>query len=405
MINKKIDKHSIGSFLILVLGSEIVFWTIFFICVKTNFIIKDEVLFVEPQRLLALFVVLVVLILTASSLIRKKRFEHSIGKMSHKTIVKYPSSGVCYFRRFLWIRNSLVFFIIAWAEPFFGTKKVSSDSKKMEIVVCLDVSNSMNVCDIDPKVSRLEVAKRAIKALIDQLEGEKIGVSIFAGNAYTYLPLTTDYEGAKVFINDISTALVSTQGTNVKIALYEAYNMFSKDKNMPKTVLLITDGGNHEESPTIIFKRYQKQKIQFLVLGIGTLKGGLMPIDPNDISLGYKRDAKGTTVVSKLNVQFVKHIANLGKGEFMLSYQTYPDLRTLLKKIKRNKQVTTQQIEIDIKEQRYLLPLILSLLCYIGWILDRKRNIKIRKHKNKLNLHRETQLYNNSNKKKEYEKI
>jgi len=376
---------------------ELIFWNIFFICVNTNYVIKNTVLFLSPERFIALGLVVVAFVFACRSLCLQHKTLLSFGKMTLKTIA-HPRSAVSVFCSFFWFRNALVFLIIAWTEPFFGTKKVSNKSKNMEIVVSLDVSNSMNVCDIDPKLSRLEVAKRSIKAFIDQMEGEKIGISIFAGNAYTYLPLTTDYQGAKIFVDDIQTSMVSTQGTHVKIALYDAYKMFSEDKNIPKTVLLITDGGNHEENPTLIFKRYKKRKIQFLVIGIGTLKGGLIPCDPNNISLGYKKDAMGATVVSKLNVQFIKHIANLGKGQFMLSHQTYPDLRTLLKKIKYTDNESTQQIEINIKKQQYLLPLAISIVCYILWLIHGQRNrnlIKQNSQLNKLNLRSEKILSGN----------
>jgi len=354
---------------------EIVFWCAFFLLLHTQYFISETILFVESQRLMYLLIVILVIVGVLRSVYRYQQTMRFMGTKVQTTIASPMSiKKTCW--RYFWFRNALVLLIIAWAQPAYGAKKVKGTSRNMEIVVSLDISNSMNACDINPNVSRLEIAKRSINAMIDQLEGEKIGLSVFAGEAYTYLPLTTDYEGAKLFVDEVQTYMSTLQGTDIKRALNDAFDMFSSDKKMPKTVLLITDGGNHEENPTRIFKKYQKHNIQLLVLGIGTSRGGPIPVDPFDPSKGYKRNAMGEIVQSKLNEKFIRYLATAGNGEIMLSDQTYPDLKTLLKNIKRAEYTTQYDVDFEIKEQRYQIPLALSIFCWIGWQLGATKRIK-----------------------------
>ena len=156
---------------------------------------------------------------------------------------------------------------LSLAQPVFGTKKVSGTIESLELVICLDVSASMDVKDISDDLSRLDVSKRAIVQLINNLHGEKIGICVFAGGAYVQLPITSDYSAAKLFVNDITTSIMSNQGTNINAALSTANDMFT-DQKCSKGIIIVTDGENHEEKPSSIFEILKKKNITVNVLGL-----------------------------------------------------------------------------------------------------------------------------------------
>ena len=222
----------------------------------------------------------------------------------------------------------------------------------------------MNAKDISGNVSRLEVAKRSINELINKLSGERIGVAIFAENAYVQLPITNDYGTAKMFINEIQTDMVSNQGTNIKGALETAFEMFSPDKTS-KAVLLITDGENHLEDPDAIIQEMKENDISVSVIGVGSENGGLVPEDPNRPELGNKMDEKGSPVQSKLNVQMIKNIANLSGGVALLTSEPFPDISAILTEINQMKSGKVRDLQLDVKNNLYHIPLLLTLIFVI----------------------------------------
>jgi Ca-activated chloride channel homolog len=227
----------------------------------------------------------------------------------------------------------------------------------------------MNVKDIDKQTSRLQVAKRALIQLINQLHGERVGIVIFAGNAYTQLPLTMDYETAKMYLNEIETDMVSNQGTNIRSALEISESLFTKSK-AGKAILIVTDGEDHESGIDEILKSLKEKKIQLAILGIGSQNGGLIPNDYNRPELGFKVDEKGSFILSKMNPSMIKELASKSGGFYTISSDSYPDLRNLLAKINKIKRSKKEGFEFEVKENRYQIPLFLSFLClilFVGW--------------------------------------
>lgn len=356
----------------LVIIWELVFWILFYLLIQSGSLFSPDkgnfFIFQEPQQLQWLWLILLVAGLFLYNVYLNEKIYQNAGEKIRLTVFKPIETGRSFVSYFLF-RNTLAFLIIAMAQPAFGTKKVAGTEQSMELVICLDVSNSMNTRDIDPKISRLNIAKRAINELINKLGGEKIGISIFASDAYTQLPLTLDYYAAKMYVNDIETNMISNQGTNIKNALENAYSMFSENKKISKAVILVTDGENHDENPSVILEKYKKEGIQLAVLGVGTRKGGLVPVDPEFPERGYKRTAVGTTVHSKLNPLFLNRIAEEGGGVAVISEESYPDLRGLLRQITQMKREKTEGMEFDVKEQRYQIPLAISLICFVMYLL------------------------------------
>ena len=350
--------------------SEVVFWLLFYLVIQSLGFFMPQTSgnygfhFAKPDYFYMLFLLVPFVYTYIISVKRKNKIDENLSQFSRKHI---PTSSFAWsIIRFFILRSAFVFLILALAQPIYGRKKVKGTVKSMELVVCLDVSNSMNTRDID-ETSRIEVAKRSLNALISSLAGEKIGLCLFAGNAYVQLPLTTDCNAAKLFVDEVNTSYVSTQGTNIPEALSTASSMFSKEK-MTKAILVVTDGENHEEEDPEIYNQIQELGIQVCAMGIGTELGGPIPEDPYSIGNGYRKDAFGQTIVSKLNPNFVKQIASKTNGYAMVTSEPYHDLQTILPQINQMKRMKLRDLEFDIQESRYQIPLFISFMCLLLWI-------------------------------------
>lgn len=356
----------------LIVISELVFWVLFILINKGGLVGQSNgnsyLGFQEPEQLNWFWILIPLIGVYLYNAYRNQQIYDKAGKIVQKTIFK-PIASSKTFISFLLFRTAIAFLIIALAQPAFGKKKVKGTTKSMELVVCLDVSNSMNTMDVSDQISRLGIAKRAINELINRLGGEKIGISVFANEAFTQLPLTLDYYAAKMFVNEIETDILTNQGTNIKAALENAYAVFSKDEKMSKAVLLITDGENHDEDPSKILQQYKDEDILLAVIGVGTQKGGLVPAKAGTTEMGYKKNAVGMPVHSKLNVSFLESIAEQGGGVVYISENAFPDLRAVTRKVSSLKRTTTTTNDFEVLEQRYQIPLIISILCFIAYLL------------------------------------
>lgn len=286
-----------------------------------------------------------------------------------RALILSPVNSRWSFLRFMLYRNSFVFMVFALAQPVFGTRKVAGTVESMELVLCLDISNSMNTKDITKEMSRLDIAKRATIQLINNLRGEKIGVVLFAGSAFVQLPITSDYSAAKLFVNDISTDMISTQGTNIKTALTTAQTMFSEQKTS-KGIILVTDGENHEEDPTQILRALDESGIVLSAFGIGTRQGGPVPQNPDRPELGFKVSPMGSTVISKVNPELIRKLASGGKGTAVISDSEFPDLSALLTQINQMKRTKLRDLQFDMKDNRFRIPLSISLVCWLLFLLS-----------------------------------
>lgn len=306
------------------------------------------------------------------SLRRANLLVYSVGKTVQKHIFSPVSTRYTLIKAFLF-RFFMGALILAMAQPVFGTKKVSRTMESLELVVCLDISNSMNTCDIEEKNSRLDISKRALIELINNLHGEKLGLCVFANEAFVQLPLTIDYHAAKMYINEVETSMLSNQGTNIKAAIETAENMFSKEKTS-KALLIVTDGENHEEDPSEVLKLLREKEIQLSVLGVGTEKGGLVPKNPERPELGFLSTSLGTSVLSKVNPVFIKKIASLGGGTASISDSRFPNLSRFLTHFNQMKRTKIPQMEFDIKENRYQVPLVIALIFMVLFLVVPKLN-------------------------------
>jgi tetratricopeptide (TPR) repeat protein len=255
-----------------------------------------------------------------------------------------------------------------------GSKTQEVKREGADIIVCLDVSNSMLAQDLSP--NRLERAKFALEKMIDKLEGDRLGIIVFAGEAYVQLPITTDYSAAKLFLGSINTQMVPTQGTNIGAAIRKAMEGFSKDLEKNKTIVVITDGENHEPEAVEAAEEAGKAGILVNCIGVGSETGVPIPIMENGAVQGYRKDKDGNTVVTKLNREVLQEIAGKTDGIFVQATNADIGLNAILDKLSQleKKQIDTKMYT-DYEDQfQWFLGLALLLFIIEFFISERVSN-------------------------------
>lgn len=206
--------------------------------------------------------------------------------------------------------------VIVLARPRAGAKQEVSEVEGIEVMICMDVSNSMLASSTDdPRgISRLQRAKLVLEKLFSQLKNDKVGLIVFAGDAYTQLPITSDFTSAKMFLSSISPDMVPTQGTAIGAAIEMAMTSFTPESDMQKAIIVITDGENFEDEPEVAAKEAAEQGIQVDVIGLGSAKGALIPLGRDG---QFLRDNEGNPVTTRLNEEMAKKIAAAGNGIYV----------------------------------------------------------------------------------------
>lgn len=209
--------------------------------------------------------------------------------------------------KFWLVFAALGLFVVLLARPQFGSKVENVKRRGIEVVIALDISNSMLCRDVQP--SRLDKAKMLVSRLVDQMENDKVGMIVFAGDAFTQLPITSDYISAKMFLESINPSMITKQGTAIGAAIELAYNSFTSQKNVGKEIIVITDGENHEEGAEEAARAAAKKDIKVSVLGVGLPNGGPIPMQG-----GFLRDGSGNVVVTRLDETMCQSLAKEGNG-------------------------------------------------------------------------------------------
>lgn len=270
------------------------------------------------------------------------------------------------------ILQSLAFAVVVFilARPQFGTKLETVKTEGVEIVVALDVSNSMLAHDINP--SRLEKAKMMLSKLVDDLENDKVGLVVFAGDAYTQLPITTDYVSAKMFLNSIDTQMVPTQGTAIGQAIKIAMNSFSPESTAEQAIIVITDGENHEDNATEAARMAAEKGIKVSVVGIGSTKGAPIPISGS--SNNFMKDAEGKVVITKLNETMAQEVAQAGEGIYVRADNTNGALQALINEVRTMKSAEFERKTFSEYNEQFpgLAWIALVLLFIDAFLLERK---------------------------------
>ncbi|HXB41921.1 MAG TPA: VWA domain-containing protein [Bacteroidia bacterium] len=233
--------------------------------------------------------------------------------------------------KFVLYSSALLFMLLTLANLQTGSKMQEVKRSGADIMLCLDVSNSMMAEDLKP--NRLERAKQAIEKMIDKLEGDRIGMIVFAGEAYVQLPITTDYSAAKLFLNAVAPNMIPKQGTAIGAAIEKAMESFGKDEGKNKAIIIITDGENHEDDAVKLAEDAAKNEISIHTIGIGSDAGVPIPIYQNGVPAGYKKDREGNTVITKLNDKLLQEIAGAANGVYVKASNADVGLNAVLDKI------------------------------------------------------------------------
>ncbi|MBT4635197.1 MAG: VWA domain-containing protein [Candidatus Marinimicrobia bacterium] len=270
-------------------------------------------------------------------------------------------------RFFFW---GLLFLGLAILGPQIGTRIKPVERKGVDLVFALDTSVSMDATDVKP--SRIAKAKFEISRLIRGLKGDRVGIIVFAGSSHLYLPMTTDYEAAQLFLNDIDTQMIPTQGTALSTALETGLSAFTEESEKYKVLILVTDGEDHEGKAIDISRKAAETGMSIYTVGVGSKTGSLIPIS-NKNSQEYKRDKTGKLITTMLNESILKEIADAGRGHYFRFSNNSDTADDIAYAIDHMEKRIVSTHEFSEYEDRYQIPTLISLiLFFIGLVLPTK---------------------------------
>ncbi|MBO7457761.1 MAG: VWA domain-containing protein, partial [Paludibacteraceae bacterium] len=272
--------------------------------------------------------------------------------------------------KFSIVMVALTLLIFAAARPQFGQSERTEKRQGIEAIVALDISNSMLAEDVAP--NRLDRAKQMLSKLMDNMVNDKVGLVVFAGDAFVQLPITCDYVSAKMFLNSIKPELIKTQGTAIGQALSTSIRCFGEQSDASRAIILITDGENHEDDAVAVAKRAKEEGIHVLVVGIGKPEGSPIPMPGTN---NFRKDREGNVVVSRLNEDMCREIAQAGGGIYVRCDNTNTATKAIQKELdKLGTQEIETQVYTDYNEQFQSFALIALLLLVIDYFIFNRKN-------------------------------
>ena len=279
-----------------------------------------------------------------------------------------------YSRSKVWVRLTFFalgffFFVIGLSRPQIGAKIKEHETKGAEIMIALDVSNSMLAEDYSP--NRLERAKLAITRLVDKLRDDRIGLIVFAGNSFVQLPITTDYVSAKMFLNSISTDSVPIQGTAIGEAINTAIRSFSAQSEKSRAVIVITDGENHEDDPVAAAKQAAEMGIRVFTIGVGSPEGKPIPMDGELL-----KDKEGNIVVTRLDEAVLQEVASVGNGAYVRAGNSEFGLNPIIDDIRKMEDEKYNSIVFEEFDEQFMYFMAIALFFFVLEMLIGDRRSK-----------------------------
>ncbi len=325
--------------------------------------------FANPEYL---YLLIIVPVLWGLFLYGRYRSRRNLAKYGNPQVLAPLMPDVSKYKpwiKFILQQFAFIVLIFVLARPQSGAKLQTEKMHGIEVMIALDVSNSMLAEDISP--NRLSKAKMMLSKLVDELDNDKIGLIVFAGQAYTQLPITTDVVSAKMFLNSIDPRIVPTQGTAIGDAISTAMNSFTPNEGVDRAIILITDAENHEDNAIDAAQAAAHKGIKVDVIGIGSPDGAPIPLGK-----GLIKDKEGNVVVSKLNEQLGRDIAQAGGGIYVRADNTNSALRALMGEVEKMKTVELEKkVYTDYNEQYQGLAWIALLLLLVDiFVIDRKNS-------------------------------
>jgi Ca-activated chloride channel family protein len=305
---------------------------------------------------------------------RKKALKR-FGELKVIQVLMPRQSGSKPLIKFIILLTAFIFFVVGIADPQVGSRLEKVKRTGIDLFLVLDVSNSMLAEDIRP--NRLDRAKMAIDRLVDRLQGDRIGIVVFAGHAYKQLPLTTDYAAAKLFLSAVDTKIVPTQGTAIGEAINMAVQSFDDNKHN-KAIVVITDGENHEDDAVDAAKAAAEKGIKVFTIGMGLPEGAPIPLyDRNGNRLGYKKDRQGKTVVTRLDEDMLRQIAAAGGGSYVRANNATTGLSKVLDDINKIQKQEIETRQFTDYEDRFQIFLAMALILLFLELLIADRRGKL----------------------------
>lgn len=303
--------------------------------------------------------------------IRKRNDVKKLGVLSTVKKMMPELSLKRSYLKFWLIFAALCTGIIMIARPQFGTKVENVEKEGIELVIAIDVSNSMLARDVSP--DRLSRAKQILSRIIEVRKNDKVALIVFAGEAYVQMPLTSDTQSAKLFLNTIDPSLVPVQGTAIAEAITLGVSSFSGDQDVDKAMILITDGEDHEGNANEAARQASDAGIMINVIGIGSVEG--TPVPESEYSNNYRTDSGGQVVVSRLNEQMAQEIAQNGKGLYVQADNSNTAVRALeteLNELETKKTTSLSYSEYD--EKFPFFAWILLIILIVEFLIYDKKN-------------------------------
>ena len=326
--------------------------------------------FEEPAYL---YILLLLPLLAAFYLYSNYRRRYAIRQFGDPELMAQLMPEVSKYRpdvKFCIVLIVLGLFAVLLARPQFGSKLETVKRQGVEVMIALDISNSMLAQDVQP--SRLSKAKRLVSQLVDKMENDKVGMIVFAGDAFTQLPITSDYISAKMFLESIDPSLISKQGTAIGTAISLASRSFTPQEGVGRAIIVITDGENHEGGALEAAKAAADKGIQVNVLGVGSPDGSPIPVEGTK---DFRRDKNGNVIVTRLNEQMCQEIAKDGRGIYVRVDNTNNAQKIISKEIdKMAKADVETQVYTEFNEQFQAIAWIIFLLLLTEMLILERKN-------------------------------
>ena len=322
---------------------------------------------------LYLYLLLLIPLLAVIRFVTYRNKKKRLRKFGDPKLLKELMPDVSRWRpgvKFWLLEAALALLILMLARPQMGTKISHEKRNGIETIICVDISNSMRAEDVSP--SRLDRAKMMVENLVDHFTNDKIGLIVFAGDAFVQLPITSDYVSAKMFLSAIDPSMMATQGTDIARAIEMATHSFTQEKGIGKAIIVITDGEDHEGGATEAAEAAKKADMRVYMLGIGSTQGAPIPIPGSN---DYMIDNTGQTVMSALNEDMCKQIASAGGGAY-IHVENNSNAQDLLDQEldKLSKKETQSTIYSDYDEQFQAFGILALLLLIIEICLLESKN-------------------------------
>lgn len=351
---KKDGLYHIKQLVLLVVITEVVLWTISFNIYFFIFDGSEEARLENPQYLWFLLTVPAFAVFWIYNTIYKNKAIQRYASIKQLESLSAPFSNLFRYLQYFFVRNALFLMVVALCNPQYGKGKLEAKREGIDLYIALDVSNSMLAEDLGDSRPRIKYAKLAIERLVSNLKGDRIGLVVFAGDAFVQIPLTNDYGAAKLFLSAVSTDMLTAQGTAIGRAIDKCVQSFDAGSKNNKAIIVISDGENHEDDALAAVQNAVNNNIRVFTVGVGSTTGSPIPVYVNGEKQGMKRDQEGNTVMTKMNEQMLVQLANAGGGAYVRATREHFGLDRLFAQINKIEKKSYDSLSyVDYEDQYF----------------------------------------------------